>query len=254
MTGSALWFTRATIKSNAPDVAPLINTLLNDDEDGRRLDTTHRLLWTLMPEEVQRAAVPPADAGGKSAFLWRQASENEGPPAWYLLGPRPRLDSAFFEVKSKPWSLALTPGDRLSFDLIVNATVDRMVDPASGRSGRRRVDVVMDAIVAEERSSGGDIPRAALRQKLAAGALTCWWSAQGSRSGFRPVSLVVSDYRTLPLDARRSRGKGRAQLGVSRLKGVVEVLEPSAFTERVATGFGRAKAFGCGLMLLKRAT
>lgn len=35
MTAQDLWFTRAILKTHAPDVAPLINTLLNGDNEGR---------------------------------------------------------------------------------------------------------------------------------------------------------------------------------------------------------------------------
>lgn len=36
------------------------------------------------------------------------------------------------------------------------------------------------------------------------------------------------------------------------LEGVIEVTEPEAFLDRLAQGFARAKAFGCGLMLIAR--
>ena len=34
---------------------------------------------------------------------------------------------------------------------------------------------------------------------------------------------------------------------------LIEVTDPPAFLARLAAGFGRAKAFGCGLMLIRRA-
>lgn len=248
MIGGEHWFTRATIKRHAPDVAPLINTLLNADVEGRRLNTTHRLLWTLMPESMQHASSASTKAEQKAAFLWRSAPDLQGASSWYVLGPRPREESAFFEVETKPWALALATGDRLAFDINVNATVNRMVDPAKGRDGRQRADVVMDAIHAAERSASSTPPRALLRKTLAGEALKTWWGMQGERNGFNTASLNVVNYSAVQLEGRRS-----ARFGISHITGLLEVTDPEAFTRRVAKGFGRAKAFGCGLLLLRRA-
>jgi len=37
------------------------------------------------------------------------------------------------------------------------------------------------------------------------------------------------------------------------MTGALEIADPAAFLARLAQGFGRAKAFGCGLMLIRRA-
>ncbi|MFN3547098.1 MAG: type I-E CRISPR-associated protein Cas6/Cse3/CasE [Mesorhizobium sp.] len=248
-----LWFTRATLKRQSADVAPLLGTLLTDDDGGRQLDTTHRLLWTLLPDEFQRAGKPDRDGQDKAAFLWRRAPDKEGEPVWYVLGPEPREECAFFHVESKPWQPALAPGDRLSFDLLVNATVDRMIEPGKGRNGRKRVDVVMDAMVARERGGVAD-DRAVLRREAGAEAMRGWWEKQAGRNGFRALATELADYRTVPLSGKRLGARKGPQLGISRLTGIAEVSDPAAFLNRVAIGFGRAKAFGCGLMLLKRAS
>lgn len=245
-----LWFTRATLKRDAADVAPLLGTLLGED-GGRQLDTTHRLLWTLLPDAFQRAGKPTQDGGDKAAFLWRRAPVGEGEAVWYVLGSEPRADCAFFHVESKPWRPAFAVGDRLSFDLLVNATVDRMVEPGKGRDGRRRVDVVMDAMVAREREGVAE-GRAILRREAGAEAMRGWWESQAGRNGFRAVATELADYRTVPLSARRLGARRGPRLGIGRLTGIVEVADPAPFLHRVAIGFGRAKAFGCGLMLLKR--
>ena len=248
MSGSDLWFTRATIRRQAPDVAPLINTLLNEDDEGRRLNTTHRLLWTLMPEDIRNSTPPSPERANRAAFLWRTAPDRSGASSWYLLGPRPREDSAFFEVETKPWAPYFSQGDRLAFDITVNATVNRMVDPARGRDGRKRADVVMDAIQGTERTQGVKTPRALLRSTLAEEALRSWWTTQGGRNGFAATALNLVSYTAVQLEGRRS-----ACFGIAHLTGLLEVREPDAFAERVARGFGRAKAFGCGLLLLRRA-
>ena len=52
----------------------------------------------------------------------------------------------------------------------------------------------------------------------------------------------------VPGDRRQNAPK----LGVAHLAGRLEVTDPDAFSQKVAAGFGRGKAFGYGLMLLKR--
>ena len=37
------------------------------------------------------------------------------------------------------------------------------------------------------------------------------------------------------------------------LTGEIAVTDPKAFLAKLAQGFGRAKGFGCGLMLIRRA-
>ncbi len=248
MSTADLWFTRATLRRDAPDVAPLIEILLGNAGDGRGLDTTHRLLWTLMPPEMQEAGKPSLPTGAdKAAFLWRRAPDAAGTDAFYLLGPRPRDDSAFFSIESKPWKPRFAPGDRLVFDLLVNATVDRQLDSGMGRQGRKRIDVVADAL----REAGtAERPRGLAKERLAAAALKDWLDGQGQRNGFCLKGAPdLLDQDILIVGGRR---RNSPKLGVARLAGTLEVTDPEPFGRRVAAGFGRGKAFGCGLMLIKR--
>lgn len=251
---SDLWFTRATLKRDAPDVAPLINTLLPHGDDGKLANATHRLLWTLMKPDMQDGDKPGRDVhsqADKSAFLWRQAERQN---CWYVLGPEPRSDSPFFDVETKPYALNLANGDRLSFDLTVNATVNRMIVPSKGRDGRQRCDIVIDAIKAEELATG-EKNRPLKREAIAQTALIGWLEAQGTKNGFVlvPETTKLISYRTINLDRPvRSGARGTVQLGVSSVAGILEITDPSLFTAKVVTGFGRAKAFGLGLMLLRR--
>lgn len=47
--------------------------------------------------------------------------------------------------------------------------------------------------------------------------------------------------------------RGQPQFGILDLRGSLTVTEPATFLAALARGFGRAKAFGCGLMLIRRA-
>ncbi len=161
-------------------------------------------------------------------------------------------------MEPKPYALSLQAGDRLSFDLVMNATVNRLINPNKGRAGRKRCDVVMDALKAEERMGGIPGDRAARRQTTAAKALATWLAEQGDRNGFRAENVDLVSYRTVELDRPRA-GRGRPAsgsrtplMGIGHCRGLLTVTDPTAFAAKVTTGFGRAKAFGCGLMLLRR--
>ena len=56
----------------------------------------------------------------------------------------------------------------------------------------------------------------------------------------------------MALPDHRGPRRDQPQFGVLDMSGVVRVEEPALFLERIAQGFGRAKSFGHGLMLIRR--
>jgi CRISPR system Cascade subunit CasE len=243
-----IWFTRLVLKRSAANVAPLVNILAPSD-GGAAMTTTHRLMWSAMPPEIQarwdRANPSPET---RAAFLWREADRGG---KYYLLGPRPVHESPWFEIATKPFDPMFVAGDRLSFDLRVNATVERKIAAGeSGRSNRMRIDVAMDFMLREEHNLALDRgTRADRRLPSAEAAVRTWLENIGERDGFRIVSTRLAAYRVEVLP----RKPQPARFGISDLSGLIEVIDPVSFLDRVVAGFGRAKAFGCGLMLLRRA-
>lgn len=222
---SALWMVRARLRRDA-SVAALAPLLLPDDDSARAM-AAHRLVWSLMP----------VDPLAQRDFLWRE----EAPGRFMVLACRPPDPSALFDVEAKPFEPALVPGDRLRFLLRANPTASR-----SGPSGRgARADVVMHALHAVPRHE-----RAAARPALAQEAGGAWLARTGLRHGFEVMAGLRADgYRVL----RLPRAGGAIQLGTLEYEGVLRVREPEAFLAGLAAGFGRARAFGCGLMLVRRA-
>ncbi|NVN31737.1 type I-E CRISPR-associated protein Cas6/Cse3/CasE, partial [Endobacter medicaginis] len=73
---------------------------------------------------------------------------------------------------------------------------------------------------------------------------------QGGEAGFEPLGGVAVDgyeRRRVP----RASGPP-AVFGVLDFDGELRVTDPARFLARLAGGFGRARAFGCGLMLIRR--
>lgn len=217
---------RARLRRDTP-VAALAPLLLPDDGSARVL-AAHRLVWSLMP--------PDPDA--RRDFLWRE----EAPGRFLVLASRLPGSSALFDVEAKPFEPALATGDRLRFVLRANPTVS---GPATaGRRGARH-DVVMHALRAVPRPD-----RAAARPVLAQQEGAAWLDRVGQGHGFAvEPGLRADGYQMLQLPRA-----GRAiQLGTLEYEGVLQVTDPAAFVAGLAAGFGRAKAFGCGLMLVRRA-
>ena len=154
------YFSRLTLRRDSRDIRSLIQDVMPRDENAA-MGLHHRLLWTLFADR----AAPEQDA---SRFLWRQA----GPQGrFFVLGPEPARESPWFKVESKPFDVRFRASQQLAFELRVNSTVDRMIDPALGRVGRRRVDLVLDALHRAEREGEPRAERASRRQPTAGAAL-----------------------------------------------------------------------------------
>lgn len=219
-----MFLSRLTL-SRDPQVDALAQ-LLNPVEEGRRLDAHHRLIWTAFAGDPQ----------ARRDFLWR----DEGAGRFLVLSARAPAPTGLFDPPQvKPFAPDLRSGDRLAFVLRANAT--RTV--TDGARKRHR-DVVMAALHPVPKAE-----RAARRDSVAQEAGRRWLEAQGTRAGFRPVQTDVTGYRVLEPPGQ---GRRRPRFGVIDLEGVIEVTDPDAFMVRLARGFGRAKAFGCGLMLIRR--
>jgi CRISPR system Cascade subunit CasE len=140
----------------------------------------------------------------------------------------------------KTFAPELAPGARLAFALRANATRDR--------KDAGRVDVVMDALHGVPKGA-----RAPERMAIAQREGAAWLSRQGEVAGFHPIATAIEDYSVAALPGHRRSRRGQPQFGILDMTGTLEVTEPAAFLARLAQGFGRAKAFGCGLMLVRRA-
>ncbi len=263
----SFYLSRVTLAQNPATTAlkALIDPLegpardrLHDPERGRIMDAHHRLIWALFADDPDR----------RRDFLWRA----EGGGCFLILSPRPpAADGAglFLPPEVKPFAPYLRAGDRLGFVLRANATRTQKTGQltGSGKERRRHIDLVMDRlhpIIGQKALPKGEVSeRPALRLTLPTDVARDWMAAQGGRYGFSistretargpEPDLDVADYSVVPLPVHMGPRKGQPQFGVIEMTGRLEVTDPDAFLAQIAVGFGRAKAFGCGLMLIRRA-
>lgn len=243
-----LYFSRLSLKRDPCTAA--LKALIDPPATGRRTDAHHRLLWTLFADNPDR----------DRDFLWRAEPRGH----FYVLSRRPpQRHGLFEEPEVKPFEPDLAPGDRLTFMLRANAVRSVPGEPAASggkkRKRGRKVDVAMhllkDVPARSALPDSNTTQRAAKRHALAQEAGCEWMERQGKAHGFSLQRFVLEDYSTVTLPAfKGKRGGGREpRFGVFDMKGEIAVTDPAAFLTALAAGFGRARAYGCGLMMIRRA-
>lgn len=233
-----MFFSRAVLNKNAGIRA--IAPLLDPDDPNLALDAHHRLIWTLFP-----------DKNATRDFLWR----SEGDGRFYILSHRKPVQSdLFLPLESKEFTPILTQGDKLRFVLRANATRTRRIKRDQDSQHRSlRVDIVMDALSSTpgQKALGTDklSERPGKRMQIADRVAREWLESIGDRVGFRIDKHQVDDYSVRQIF--RSKGS-TVTLGLLDLRGVLIVDNPENLIAELAKGFGRAKSFGCGLMLIQK--
>lgn len=223
--------TRARLRADAS--VSTLRPLLDDQNPSARAGLGHRLLWSLFADSTER----------ERDFLWREMDHGE----FLILSERLPVDvhGIFHLDPSKPFAPLLTVGEQLGFSLRANATKAKK---SGDRSRGKPVDVVMDAI--------HDVPRAKraeARQLAVQSAGLRWLAQRGDTHGFSighdaHWTAKVSAYRVLDVE----HAGPQARFGVLDFDGVLEVVDPARFCQMLSRGLGRAKGFGCGLMLVRR--
>lgn len=235
-----LHLSRVRLRTLRGEALSAIAPLLIPDDKTKHAGHAHRVLWLLFQD------IPDA----KRDFLWR----DEGNGKYMILSARPPTDpKCLFEIDTKPFAPELNAGDQLSFSLRANPVVASKPARTAGRlksEGQRargqKVDVVMNALE--------DVPKGArgpVRDEIANKAGTQWLSSQGEKSGFKLAAPpLVDGYAQVPVERRRGRPAG---FSVLNFTGRIEITDPAVFLAKLTLGFGSAKAFGNGLMLIRRA-
>jgi hypothetical protein len=125
----------------------------------------------------------------------------------------------------------------------------RTTEARPGGNGHRvrKDDVVMNAIKPLPQGE-----RAAARFDAICDSGRAWLRVQGEKAGFLfdPGEVAIEGYAEAEV---RRRGSRPIRFHTIDLDGRLTVTDPVALTAALAKGFGSARAFGCGLMLIRRA-
>jgi CRISPR system Cascade subunit CasE len=196
-------------------------------------DMGHKLVWTLFAR----------DADQKRTFLWRQIE-----PGSYLIlsQDEPQDETRLWRIQSKAFEPDLKTGDRLAFSLRANPAMSIRV---AGQRGKRTDPVMHAKRPAKERDDKGLTVLDALEREKAA---LDWLFKREERLGVTFDRDRCSAPAYDVVKAGRSANGGAISFALVDYEGVLVVREPTAFQANLFAGIGKAKAYGCGLMLIRR--
>ncbi|PID49821.1 MAG: type I-E CRISPR-associated protein Cas6/Cse3/CasE [Proteobacteria bacterium] len=200
----------------------------------------HQLIWGFLPD----------DQSTERDFLYRR-EDRQALPFFYLLSQRePSVSSDLFTCQTLPFDPRLQIGDRLVFSLRANAV--KSYKTADGSKRRIRCDIVKAKLLQYEGHSPSAVPSLA---QIRYDAGWEWLSSQGDKKGFKLLALDVSNHELHRFSKARDGKSDPKQFFASMdFQGVLQVVKPDLFVqEALFAGLGRSKAFGCGLLLVKRA-
>ncbi len=198
----------------------------------------HELVWSLFSDHEDRTR--------DFLFHWEM---DDDLPVLYTVSQRPPKDKNgyFARIQSRDYDPSLEAGDHLSFLLRANPVVKRR-----NEEGRQVVhDVVMDA-KSRQAESNARSQAQLVQEECARWLVGNEDFSRARRAGFRtdPASLSVERYERHQF---KKPSTGRSIVIVTAdLRGVLEVTDPDAFRRALFNGLGPSKAFGCGLMLVRR--
>ncbi|WP_446011403.1 type I-E CRISPR-associated protein Cas6/Cse3/CasE [Candidatus Electrothrix sp.] len=196
----------------------------------------HQAVWQLFSDSPER----------ERDFMYRLDRDGLRPVVYTVSEREPEDRSTVWQVAVKDYTPVLRIGTELGFLLRANPVVTK-----KDAQGRRRHDVVMDRkkTLQEQGVTKQDMPSSA---ELAQEAGWDWLACRAEQYGFtaRQENVLVEGYRQEVFPKNRNGPKIRFSL--LDFSGRLTVTDPDLFLRTLFRGMGPAKAFGCGLLLVRR--
>ena len=193
----------------------------------------HSLVWDLFAD----------DPGRKRDFIYRQDMV-QGLPAFYCVSERvPNDRHGVWIVETKPYAPVVKENQRLGFMLRANPIRTKRDE----KDKQHRHDVVMEAkTLLKQRQA--ELPR---KSDLIQQAGFMWLALRGEANGFsvRDGEIRADGYSQLRFT--KPKGKHAVSLSTIEFTGILTITDPDLFRRTLFHGLGPAKAFGCGLMMVR---
>lgn len=217
-----MYLSRVKVLAEQPDK---LIAILNKDHYQ-----LHQLLWKLFPERTEET---------KRDFLFRR-DDSEGFPLFYLLSvTQPQNLPGVLKVESKEFNPNLNKSDKLSFSLRANPVKKAKL----GDDSFARHDVVMHLKKSLSDADKETYSQAEFEQQAG----EKWLAQRAEKNGFKVLSVIAQGYQQHHFQKRKIK------ISTLDFEGLLEVTDVDKFKKVLYQGIGSAKAFGCGLMLIKRA-
>ncbi|MBD2783304.1 type I-E CRISPR-associated protein Cas6/Cse3/CasE [Xenorhabdus sp. DI] len=228
-----MYLSKITLHPSVHHLQPLSRRVKND------VYAAHQLLWQLFTEQEARN------------FLFREEQTLSGKPEfWVLSTTKPAETFPQFQIQTKPFAPQLRDGQKLAFKLRVNPTVC-LTDKDSGR--QRRHDVLMNAKrqAKHQAKCAGISMDSDEIEALMTQAGQAWiqdekrLASWGIRFDFPPDIERYTQHRSFKASGQK------VEFSSVDFQGVLTLSDSELFLAQYRKGFGRAKSFGCGLMLIR---
>lgn len=208
----------------------------------------HQWLWQFLA----------AERGTERDFLFRRRDGADNSPGFYVVSSRkPVALNDAWQVNSREYDPRLSAGQRFAFELRANPVVTHKTGEKS-----RRDDVVMhkkkQLLSARGLQCWSDWPDSdsekPLLYELVQSACVDWLQRRSERCGFILVN-EDENHKSIRADgyAQQRADKKDIRFSTVDFSGLLEVTDSTAFGSTLFKGIGHAKAFGCGLLLIKPA-
>ncbi len=223
-----MYFSRIRLRTDA-DTGSLARQLCNSDSYKE-----HQMLWRLFGN----------DPDANRDFIFRRDDLN-GWPLFYLVSKRvPEDQDNIWQIEQKEYCPKLHSGQKLAFSLRANPVITRK-DPTGKR---KRHDLIMDL---KKQNRWGETPKSERSSiyELTQLAGEAWLSSRLKKNGAQLESLNTGGY----IQHRNHKNGHKKAISYSTLdiEGTINITDPDAFTQALFHGIGPAKAFGCGLLLIR---
>lgn len=244
-----MYFSRALLRTDKADLAELSRLVAKDTYRA------HQLVWDLFGDTPDR----------KRDYMYRRETV-DSQPIFYIVSQRPPAPTNdAWNVVTKDYAPRIEAGEQFVFRVRVNPVVERQGDPVLDEAGQpklrtsvkrtgeiKRKVVRHDVVMAAKKAMGdswNDKFSLDRLKEAARGWLGVGEESRCSRHGFSVEDLSAHSY----IQHRIYRGKQEPiRFSTLELEGTLTVLEPDGFRKMLFNGIGHAKAFGCGLLLVRR--
>ena len=167
-----------------------------------------------------------------------------GDKEFYVLSPKKPLNDSDFLVQTKNFQPNLAVNQRLAFSLRINPTV------CMTQNGRKsRHDVLMHAKIQAKKQ--GITDKFKIRDLMTAAA-QAWLLDEKRQSDWGINFDFPPDIESYQQHQYPKKNGQIIQFSSIDVQGMLTLQNAQRFMQKYAEGFGRAKGFGCGLMLIRK--
>jgi CRISPR system Cascade subunit CasE len=221
-------FSRARLRAGVDGSTGALVAYLS--RHARDIGAAHHLIWSLF-----------GDHDGRRPFLFRMTGASLREEVMIYASKAPQDPHGLWEIETKAFRPSFEVGARAAFSLRVNPTVSR--------DGKRH-DLVMDA------RRRGPLHEQSDRDAIAQRVVPAWLAPRLTAVGLEAQqdgSEYVMRVENYAVRAFHHADGHRVRIATVDVTGMAQVVDPNALADGLLTGIGRGKAYGCGMLLIKRA-